>query len=212
MPAALKSATNEALDPQEEARAGCYALLARLFYAAPDAGLLHELTHGMPLNTHAADVALAALPAAWDALRLAAAEAEPGAVHAEYDDTFIGVGRPEVLLYGSFYLAGFLNERPLVELRNDLAELGYTRADDASEPEDHIAALADVMRQLILDGEDVPDGNAAAQRRFFARHIATWYGRLCDGIEADANVDFYCSVAAFCRAFLDMEREYLRSE
>jgi len=209
MPAALKNATNEALDPQEEARAGCYALLARLFYAAPDAGLLQALAHAMPLDAHAAD---AALPAAWDALRGAAAEADPGSVHAEYDDTFIGVDQPEVLLYGSYYLAGFLNERPLVELRSDLAALGFTRAEDASEPEDHIAALADVMRRLILDGEDVPGGSAAAQCHFFVRHIATWYGRLCDGIEADANVDFYRGVAVFARAFLDMEREYLRTE
>lgn len=209
MPAAFKGVTSDALDSQEEARADCYALLARLFYAAPDSGLLHELARGERLDAHAAD---AALPAAWDALRQAAAAAEPEAVRAEYDDTFIGVGRPEVLLYGSFYLAGFLNERPLVELRSDLAELGFTRTEEASEPEDHIAALADVMRQLILDGEDVVGGSAAVQCRFFTRHIATWYGRLCDGIEADANVDFYGRVAAFARAFLDIEREYLRSE
>lgn len=207
MTAAQLLAPTHSIDPQDEARADFYGLMARLFYAAPDAGLLEALAGSAELD---AESSRAAFPAAWSALRRAAAEATAEAVSAEYEQTFIGVGKAEVMLYGSFYLAGFLNEKPLAELRSDLSALGFARNSSASEPEDHIAGLADVMRQLILDQGSVPEDRDAAQRQFFARHLEPWYGRLCDAIEAAPETGFYRSVAGFTRAFLELENEFFR--
>lgn len=207
MTAALKMAPIHPVDPQDVARAGFYGVLGRLFYAAPDAGLLEALAGSGELNAEAAG---AGLPAAWSAMRRAAHDATAEAVRTEYDETFIGVGKPDVMLYGSFYLAGFLNEKPLAELRDDLAALGFARQSGANEPEDHISGVADVMRQLILDEGSVPADRDAAQRHFFSRHLEPWYGDLCDAIEAAPGANFYRSVAGFTRAFLDLEREFFR--
>jgi TorA maturation chaperone TorD len=62
------------------------------------------------------------------------------AVEEEYTRLFLTIGRPEVMLFGSFYIAGFLMEEPVVELRDDLAELGLGRRMGIMESEDHIAA------------------------------------------------------------------------
>lgn len=195
------------VDPQDEARADFYGLMARLFYAAPDATLLKALAGSDELDAEGTD---SALPAAWSAMRRAAGEATPEAAGAEYEQTFIGVGKAEVMLYASFYLSGFLHEKPLAELRSDLAVLGFARNSGASEPEDHVAGLADVMRQLILDQGSAPEERDAAQRQFFARHLQPWYGSLCDAIEASPGTDFYRSVAGFTRAFLELESEFFR--
>lgn len=197
------------IHPQDRVRADFYGLLARLFYAAPDAGLLDALAGSGELEAEA-EAAGADLPSAWNALRSAAAATRAEDVRVEYDDTFIGVGKPEVMVYGSYYLTGFLNERTLAELRGDLVALGFARSGAAGEPEDHIAGLADVMRQLILAEAAAPSDRDAAQAQFFGRHIQPWYGSLCDAIEAAPEAGFYRSVAGFARAFLDMESEYFR--
>lgn len=207
MTSAQLLAPNHPVDPQDETRADFYGLLARLFYAAPDAALLEALADSPELE---AEAERARLPTAWRALCRAAREASPEAVRAEYEQTFIGVGKAEVMLYGSFYLAGFLNEKPLAELRGDLAALGFARHGDASEPEDHIAGLADVMRQLILDQDKSSADRDAAQRAFFARHLEPWYGALCHAVEAAPGTDFYRNVAGFTRAFLELEQEFFR--
>lgn len=207
MTAALKMAPNFPVDPQDRARADFYGLTARLFYAPPDAGLLDALARGGALDATDPDVDL---PAAWSALRRAAADATAEAVRDEYGEIFIGVGKPEVILHASYYLSGFLNEKPLAELRSDLAALGLAHNGAAQESEDHIAGLADVMRQLILDENSAPAEREAAQQRFFSRHVEPWYGELCDAVEATQASSFYRSAAAFARAFLDTEREFFR--
>lgn len=207
MAVAQKMIQSFPLDPQDRVRADFYGLLARLLYAAADAGLLEGLAGSGELEAEAVG---ASFPAAWNELRRAAKVAVAEAVRAEYDETFIGVGKPQVMLYGSYYLAGFLNEKPLAALRSDLAALGVTRQSGASEPEDHIAALADVMRQLILDEDNAPADRDAAQQLFFTRHIEPWYGSLCVAVEAASGVDFYRSVAGLARAFFDLESEFFR--
>lgn len=206
--AQLRSPTHP-VEPQDVTRADFYGLLARLFYAAPDAALLEALAASPELEAEAAG---AGLPPAWRALCSAARAASPEAVRAEYEQTFIGVGKAEVMLYGSFYLAGFLNEKPLADLRGDLAALGFARRGDACEPEDHVAGLADVMRQLILDEDIAPTDRDAAQRAFFTRHLAPWFGALCDAIAAAPDTDFYRAVAGFARAYLELEQEFFRIE
>lgn len=205
MAAAQKMAPAHPVDPQDRARADFYGLLGHLFYAAPDAGMLMALAGSGELDAEASG---AGLPAAWNALRRAAGETTAEAASGEYEDTFIGVGRPMVMLYASYYIAGFLNERPLAELRDDLAALGLARSGEASEPEDHLSGLIDVMRQLILDESRAQAEREAAQQHFFSRYIEPCYGRLCAAIEDSTGAVFYRSVAGFARAFLDVEKEF----
>ncbi len=194
-----------AVDPQDRARADFYALVARLFYGPPDAALLEALAGGGELAGEPGGV-----PEAWSCLRRAAARAVPETLRGEYDDTFIGVGKPEVMLYGSYYMAGFLHEKPLAHLRSHLAAHRFARRAGADEPEDHIAGLADVMRQLIVDEACAPAERDAAQREFFTRYIEPWYGAFCAAVEAAPGTDFYRNAARFARAFLDVEKEAFR--
>lgn len=185
---------------EDRARADHYALLARLFVAAPDALLLQALAQqGRMLGGGAG-----AFAQAWAALG-AAATTSAEVVAAEYADLFLGVGRARVMLNGSWYLTGFLQEQPLAELRDDLAELGLGRREGVSETEDHIAALAEVMRHLVVTGPD--EAGLARQRRFFSRHLAPWYGDLAAAIAAVPEADFYVRVGSLLRAFFDIERQ-----
>lgn len=184
--------------PEERARADMYALIAALFYAPPGPQLLAMLA-AAPALAGAGD---ARLPAAWQRLQRAAAGADAGMLRAEYDAIFVSIGAAPVMLYGSHYLTGHLHEKPLAELRAALAQMGLARREDAREPEDHIAAVADVMRHLILNG-----AGSRAEREFFDRFIRPWYGRFAARVEQGAEHAFYRALGDFTRAFLDVERE-----
>jgi TorA maturation chaperone TorD len=189
-------------DAEELARAEVYGLLAALYYAPPAA------------ETHARfQVAVTEAPAAggflehsWGELVAAARRLSREQIAREYDGLFQSVGKAEIFLYGSFHMAGRLNEKPLVALRNTLRELGIARNDEVSETEDHIASLCEVMRYLIA-GDDVATANLATQRRFFDAHLRPWAGALCDDIEAHPQADFYAAVARFTRDFLAVEQQ-----
>src|SRR5713101_6166069 len=127
---------------EDLARADMYALIARLLYA-PDEQLLRAIATADEII---AETANAPLAEAWHALAAAAEACDPVAMIDEYEKLFIGVGRPEVMLYGSYYLAGFMMEKPLALLRGDLAQMGLARNESVCEPEDHLSALCDVMR------------------------------------------------------------------
>lgn len=194
------------LSDEDRARAHHYALLGNLFFAAPEAPLLGALVaSARVLGT--GDTPFAA---AWAGLGEIAAGSDAAAVHAEYDALFYGIGRPDVMLFGSFYLAGFLMEEPLAELRDDLAELGLARRPGVAETEDHIAALAEVMRHLVLTGPD--EAGLARQRRFFIRHLQPWYARLADALAAAPQARFYARAGALMRAFFDIESEAFAME
>lgn len=187
---------------EETARAEVYGLLAALYYAPPAAGLLAPLR----VAVTEAPVAGGFLEEPWRTLVGAARELSDDAIRTEYDDLFGGVGKPEVFLYGSHYLSGFLNEKPLVKLRDDLAELGLARAEALSETEDHIACLCEVMRYLIA-GDDAAVCNLARQQAFFARHLQPWTEAMCATIAAHPKARFYGAVAGFTRAFLSVETQ-----
>lgn len=195
--------------PEDLARAGFYALLARLFHAAPDAALLHQLASAGDIE---AEDDASALPAAWNGLRAAAAEADPDALRQTFDEVFVGVGKPQVMLYGSYYLAGFMMEKPLALLRDDLARLGFARQAGVAEPEDHFAALADVMRLLITDTTLPAQERAQRQQAFFARHVEPWYPKLFAALAAAPGADFYRAAGEFGRTFLDLESEAFQIE
>lgn len=198
MSAPEAAASDVPLPVEEQARADCYAVLARLYYDAPDAGLLAAIAAAV--NPGARGDSLAA---AWHDLALAAADAGPDALRAEYDALFVGTGRAEATPYMSFYLVPSGRERVLTDLREALARLGLARASSATEPEDHIAALCDVMRHLIVSGPR----NAAPheEKSFFNMYIRAGYRGLCDAVMASPTADFYRRVARFTARFLDIE-------
>jgi TorA maturation chaperone TorD len=198
-PAAL--AQSGALD-EETARAELYGLLTALYYAPPTPDLLAQLR----VATTEAPAAGGFLEEPWRVLVGAARELGDEAIAREYNALFGGVGKPEVYLFGSHYISGFLNERPLVKLRHTLAGLGLARDETASETEDHIAYLCEVMRYLIA-GDDVAVANLTRQREFFSEHLQPWVMKLCDAISQHPKAVFYGTLAEFTRAFIGVEMQ-----
>lgn len=200
MSAVLDVRSAPVLSEEDRARAEHYAVLSRLFASAPDAEFLGKLpalaaTWGGSRN---------ALGQAWLMLGDAARSIDAEQLEDEYTRLFLTIGRPDVMLFGSFYMAGFLMEGPVVELRADLAELGLGRRFGVTESEDHIAALCDVMRHLIVTGPDA--AGLGRQQLFFTRHIAPWFEALCDALERAPDARFYPRTAALVRAFFEIER------
>jgi TorA maturation chaperone TorD len=192
---------SSALD-EETARAEVYGLLAALYYAPPTTELLTQLR-----------VAVTEAPAAggfleepWREVVAAARALDDAAITGEYDALFGGVGRPEVYVFGSHYLSGFLNEEPLAALRNDLALLGLARDETMPETEDHVAYLCEVMRYLIA-GDEVEVANLTQQQKFFTTHLQPWVLLMCDAIAAHPRARFYAAVAGFTRAFVNVEAQ-----
>jgi TorA maturation chaperone TorD len=191
--------------PEDQARAGYYALLARLFYAGPDAGLLKAIAETDEIADGQGQSALAA---AWSNLALAARAMDAEAARLEYDQLFVGTGKAEVTPYASFYLAETGREKILVRLRAELAKMGLRRAEHAPEPEDHISGLFDAMRHLISLGSE--DAALQDQRGFFDRYIAGSYPGLCAATCFSEKSNFYKHVARFAEAFLVVEGEALK--
>ncbi|MGE0072151.1 MAG: molecular chaperone [Thiomonas sp.] len=186
---------------EDAARAELWGLLALLFIAAPDAATLRLLA---ALPPHEAAPS-AALSAASNRLRQAAAAAGADDVRDEFEALFGGPGRPAVYVYGSFYLAGALHDKPLAALRGDLQRIGLSRRIDLGESEDHFAMLAETMRYLIA-GNDPAVCTLARQRDMFERHIQPWAAAMCDAIDGDRQARFYRAVAAFTREFIQVEQ------
>jgi TorA maturation chaperone TorD len=185
------------VDEVDAARAQEYALLASLLSAAPSQELLSALA------TLRGDATL--LGAAHAALSDAADRITAKDAEREYFDLFVGIGRGELLPYGSYYLAGFLNERPLARLRDDLARFGIERTEGTVEPEDHAAILCEIMSGLACGRLDAEPN---AQREIFQKHIAPWMSRLFADIErAAAATKFYRQVGMLGRVFLDIEQQ-----
>jgi len=182
------------IDDVDTARMEEYALLAALLRRAPDSVLLKALSGIRGDSTP--------LGAAHAALARAAEEADPERLDRKFFELFIGVGRGEFLPYGSYYLTGFLNERPLARLRDDLRVLGIVRAEQQSEPEDHAAILCEIMAGLAGGGlSAAPD----AQKSLFEKHLAPWIGRFFADLEGQKGANFYQRVATVGRLFIDIE-------
>ena len=187
---------------EDLARADLYGLLATLFFEPPNQTLLDQIVaSSKPKGGQAGE---APLEGVWMSLVEAAKNSKTADWKAEYDNSFLGVGKPNVFLYGSFYMAGHLHEKPLLEIRRSLQQFGLEGSDSISETEDHIATLFEVMRYLIA-GEDVEVSNLTNQRVFFNDHIRPWFDDLCDAIDADQEIHLYKSVSALTREFLAVE-------
>ena len=195
------SLRSSALD-EETARSELYGLLALVFYAPPTA----ELIANLRAAATDAPAAGAFLEEPWRVLVGAARELTDEAIRNEYNTLFGGMGKPEVYLYGSHFLSGFLNEKPLAKLRTDLSSLGLARDDAMSETEDHLAYLCEVMRYLIAS-DDVAVANLTRQREFFATHIQPWVNTLCDNLEGHPRARFYAALGGLTRAFMAVEAQ-----
>ncbi len=182
-------------------RASTYALVGTLLARSPSSELLSMLkTIDAPVGD-----GQGVLTAAWDTLRLASERSTLEALDDEYHDLFIGLGRGELVPYGSWYLVGFMMDRPLAVLRGDLAALGFERQEGIYETEDHAAALCETMA-LIINSDDV---SFEAQRKFFGDHVGPWMGRFFQDLQNAKSARFYRAVGQLGEQFLEIEKQYL---
>jgi TorA maturation chaperone TorD len=186
---------------EDEARSQVYALLGALLAAPPQGSMLRALSE---IDAPAADAGQD-MAAAWGALKQAAARAEVGALADEYQDLFVGIGRGELVPYGSWYVTGFLMEKPLAELRQDLKRFGFERQEGVGEPEDHVAALCETMGLLAAS----PEIDVVTQQQFFEKHVAPWMGRFFGDLASAKSARFYRAVGLLGERFLEVERTYL---
>lgn len=184
------------VDEIDRLRAAEWGMLAVLLGRAPDADTLRKVA---AITGDATELGMAHI-----ALGDAASRANVDDVSREYFDLFIGVGRGEFLPYGSYYLTGFLHERPLARLRADLERLGVERDGPRSEPEDHIAILCDVMANFA---SGAIEADIATQKAFFEAHIKPWAIRFFADLEVSTRADFYKTVGRVGRTFLELEGE-----
>ncbi len=187
-----------ALAPEDEARAAVYGLIARLFYAPPDQGVLAQILHAGLFAGSDAPVAQA-----WQALVEAARGAFPVVLENEHTELFVGTGRAEITPYLAHYTVLYATDNPLVELRQQLAHWGIARREAASEPEDHIAGVCEAMRFAIA----VQHRPLTEQQAFFERFLYRGAIAFCTAVSASPKAVFYGRVARFAQAFFELERE-----
>ena len=189
-------ALREEILEEDRQRAAYYRLLSRLLVRTPDQEAL-TLVAGFDGGDSTLGTAVGALAAA-------AAAHRPADIEDEFQNLFIGIGRGELVPFGSFYLTGFLHEKPLARLRQDMAAFGIERADGVREPEDHIASVCEMMSGLIL-GEVGEPASLSAQADFFDRHIGPWAGQFFEDLQAAKSASFYKAVGALGRTFMEIE-------
>ena len=199
-PATSTLARTHALAPEDRGRCEFYAVLARLYADVPGRALLQSIG--------GADTIEGGTPfaKAWNRLVAASGAVDAEAAAQEYTDLFIGVGKSEVNLHASHWLSGFMLEKPLADLRADLATLGLGRRGDAVMLEDHLSALCETMRLLIAGHDERKPAPIAAQRAFFERHIAPWVFACCTAIRESAIANYYARVAEFTEQCMALDR------
>lgn len=180
-------------------RAGAYRMLAALLGDVPQTDVLSKVGALADIQTQHDELALA-----MSMLGLAARDRSPQQIDDEFHNLFIGLGRGELVPYASWYLTGFLMEKPLALLRGDLATLGFERNSDTFEPEDHVAALCEVMAMLIDENKPLE-----TQIKFFQTHLASWVDRFYEDLSQAKQAVFYRAVGRFGAAFFEFERDYL---
>jgi TorA maturation chaperone TorD len=196
------SPVEETINAEARARADWYAFLGRIWYAGPDESLLRAIAGAGEVVSEGN---VTQLDDTWRQLVTVAKTATPQSLKPEYDSVFVGTGRAEITPYMSHYLLGSTGkEKYLLHIRQLLDELGLARAEAAHEPEDHVAALCEIMRHLIVSGGE-DEHTLDQQAQFFNRYIAPGYADFVAAVLASPNTDFYKSVACFTEAFFDIE-------
>jgi len=180
-------------EQEQTLRTEIYLVLSALFRSAPSEEMIEFLTS---LEVEPSE---SAMQKAWIALQQAAKNSNREALEDEYQDLFIGIGRGEVMPFGSWHMTGAMMEKPLAEIRHDLELLGFERDENVKEPEDHIAALCEVMSMLTGEEEDL-------QQAVFNKHIAPWFNSFTQQLENAEGASFYKPAAQLCEAFLTLEQ------
>jgi TorA maturation chaperone TorD len=195
----LVSSGEISLDEEQQCRIGAYGMLAQLLRNPPDQQTLSQVSAFAVLPSKTDELALA-----MSMLGLSATTSSGEAIDDEFHDLFIGMGRGELVPYGSWYQTGFLMERPLGQLRNDLNQLGFQRQEGVTEPEDHVAALCEVMAMLIQEAQPFQ-----LQSAFFETHLASWLERFFSDLSEAKSAVFYRAVGRFGKAYIALEKRYL---
>ena len=204
--APANNATNEAdtgevaIEPEDQLRADTYRLLGRLLGTPPD----NETLALLATAPTSEDENLLAV--AWRLLATTAARTRADQVVSEYESLFIGLGRGELVPYASWYMTGYLMERPLAELRSDMKELGFALHDNVSEPEDHAAALCEIMALLATEEDPC---SLARQAKFFESHVGPWLSRFFSDMQQASSARFYRAVGQLGEQFIDTDQRYL---
>ncbi|NOI72209.1 TorD/DmsD family molecular chaperone [Vibrio owensii] len=180
-------------EQEQTLRTEIYLVLSALFRSAPSKEMIEFLTS---LEVEPSE---SAMQKAWIALQQAAKDSNREALEDEYQDLFIGIGRGEVMPFGSWHMTGAMMEKPLAEIRHDLELLGFERDENVKEPEDHIAALCEVMSMLTGEEEEL-------QQAVFNKHIAPWFNSFTQQLENAESANFYKPAAQLCEAFLTLEQ------
>ena len=189
--------TIDIVDSEEQLRADMYSFLASLLRAEPSEDLVKQLTN---LDSDDSPIGKSI-----KTLSKLASSLDLPTIRDEYVKIFIGVGRGEILPFASYYLTGFLKDKPLAKLRNDMKEIGIELAENVKEPEDHIASLFDMMSGLIL-GKFNKKFSIGEQRDFFNKHLNPWVDLLMRDIESSKIAVFYSPVGTIGREFIEIER------
>ena len=197
----MNTAEDMSVANEDRLRADLYNYLGLMLAGPPDQILLDQ-TQGLTGDETDIGKAISALS------RVAKAT-NPKKVESEFNALFIGLGRGELLPYASYYLTGFLNEKPLATLRNDMAVRGITRAQNVFEPEDNVASLMEMMGGMIVGRFGTP-ATLEDQKTFFNKHIAPWGGHFFSDLEAAKNSVLYASLGTLGKAFMEIEREAFR--
>ena len=191
--------TVNCVSEEQHYRSSVYKVLAGLLRTAPDKDALEQVSTFASIETDGDELALA-----MSMLGLSAKASNASAVDDEFHALFIGLGRGELMPYASWYLTGFLMEKPLSALRDELAILGFERSQDVHEPEDHVAALCEVMAMMIDENFTVHQ-----QEKFFTTHMSDWFGHFFTDLSQAESAVFYRSVGRFGQAFSAFEKQYL---
>lgn len=197
----MNAATEIQVATEDRLRADLYNFLGLVLSAPPDQFLLDQCA-GLSGDDSELGKAIAALSRV-------AKVSKPARVESEFNALFVGLGRGELLPYASYYLTGFLNEKPLAVLRSDMAARGITRAQNVFEPEDNIASLMEMMGGMIV-GRFGATASLNDQKLFFNKHIASWAGHFFADLEAAKNSVLYASIGSVGKAFMEIEREAFR--
>lgn len=190
------------VEEEDQIRANTYRLLGTLLARPPSQQVL-DLLRQIEVDDREQDSAMAA---AWSTLSLAANRSSVDQLDDEYHALFIGVGRGEVVPYSSWYLTGFMMERPLAQLRQDLKRFGLERAEDIKEPEDHAGALCETMSLLIGSPEEI---SPHTQKSFFDDHLEPWIGKFFEDLQSAETANFYSAVGGLGEQFIAVEKRYL---
>ena len=189
-----------ALAPEDAMRAQAYTLLAALLRSPPDTEMLAAL-QGLQAEADDSEIGRAV-----GALARIAGSFDAGRAQREYHDLFIGIGRGELVPYGSYYLTGFLNEKPLGELRREMWARGFARAENVREPEDHVASLMEMMASMI-EGRHAAPVPLAEQAAFFSRHVGSWAGHFFKDLEGARAAVLYAPVGTIGRVLMEVEAQ-----